>query len=231
MNESSYEEYKKNLHRDQKKRADLHDGKVQLVVGIFMLLYTLFILPFHADNIHEIRGDEMTAGKKYNPEKVYYIENLELLCAKTDADNDQIYCIAKFSDRDQNDWIISFTPGRDKKLAEQIRISASFGKELNITASGYFLLEYLEDLPFQADSFYTVFGKKYADAEGQNMLGLNAEYLCYKYDNYTLQALLRPGIPLVGFVAGIIGVTIGGYLLIKNRSRKGSLTKERRKKI
>lgn len=231
MNESSYEEYKKNLHRDQKKRADLHDGKVQLVVGIFLLLYTLFILPFHADNVHEIHGNEMTAGKKYNPEKVYYIENLELLCAKTDADNDQIYCIAKFSDRDQNDWIISFTPGRDKQLAEQIRISASFGKGLNITASGYFLLEYLEDLPFQADSFYTIFGKKYADAEGQNMLGLNAEYLCYTYDNYTLKALLRPGVPLVGFVAGTIAVTAGGYLLIKNRSRKGSYleNKERTK--
>ncbi len=85
MNESSYEEYKKNLHRDQKKRADLHDGKVQLVVGTLLLLYTLFILPFHADNVQEIRGDEMTAGKNYYPEKVYYIENLELLCAKTDA--------------------------------------------------------------------------------------------------------------------------------------------------
>lgn len=231
MNESSYEEYKKNLHRDQKKRAGLHDGKVQLAAGIFLLLYTLFILPLHADNVREIHGDEMTAGKKYNPEKVYYIENLELLCAKTDADNDQIYCIARFSDRDQNDWIISFTPGRDKQLAEQIRVSASFGKELNETASGYFLLEYLEDLPFQAGSFYTVYGKKYADAEGRNMLGLNAEYLCYKYDNYTLQALLRPGIPLGGFVAGMIGVTVGGYLLIKNRSRKGSYAenKERTK--
>ncbi len=229
MNESSYEEYKKNLHRDQKKRAGLHDGKVQLAVGIFMLLYTLIILPFHADNVQEIRGDEMTAGKKYNPERVYYIENLELLCAKTDADDGQVYCIARFLDRDQNDWIISFTPGRDKQLAEQIRVSASFGKELNVTASGYFLLEYLEELPFQADSFYTIYGQKYADAAGQNMLGLNAEYLCYKYNNYTLKALLRPGIPLVGFVAGTTGVIAGGYLLIKNRSRKesGEENKER----
>lgn len=220
MNESSYEEYKKNLFHDPKKRDGLRNGKVRLVVGTCMLLYTLFILPFHADNVCEIRGDEMTAGKNYYPEKVYYIENLQILCAKTGADDDQIYCIAKFLDRDQNDWVISFTPGRNKQLAEQIRLSGSFENELNLMTSGYFLLECPEDLPFEADSFYTVYGSKYADAEGQNMLNLNAEYLCKGYDNYTLQALLRPGIPLVSFVCGMTGVISGGISLIRNRFRK-----------
>lgn len=222
MNESSYEEYKKNLFHDQKKRDGLRSGKVQLVVGICLLLYTLFILPFHADNVCAIRGDEMTAGKNYYPEKVYYIENLQLLCAKTGADEDPIYCIAKFLDCDQNDWFISFTPGRNKQLAEQIRLSGSFENELNLTISGYFLLEYLEDLPFEADSFYTVYGSKYADVEGQNMLCLNAEYLCKRDDNYTLQALLRPGIPLISFLCGMTGVISGGILLIRNRSHKAA---------
>lgn len=219
MNESSYEEYKKNLFHDQKKRDGLRGGKVRLAVGICLLLYTLFILPFHADNVGAIPGDEMTAGKTYYPEKVYYIENLQLLYAKT-GDDDQIYCIAKFTDCNQNDWIISFTPGRNKQLAEQIRLSGSFENELNLTTGGYFLLEYPEDLPFGADSFYTVYGSKYADAEGQNMLNLNAEYLCERYGNYTLQALLRPGIPLVSFVCGMTGVISGGISLIRNRSRK-----------
>lgn len=222
MNESSYEEYKKNLFRDQKKHDGFRSGKAQLVAGICLLLYTLFILPFNADNVSEIRGDEMTAGKTYYPQKVYYIENLQLLRTKTDADDDQIYCIAKFFDRDQNDWIISFTPGRNKQLADQIRLSGSFENELNLTASGYFLLEYLEDLPFGADSFYTIYGGKYSDDEGQNMLSMNAEYLCKRDNNYTLQTLLRPGIPLVSFVSGMIGVIFGGILLIRNRSRKAA---------
>lgn len=220
MNEGSYQEYKKNLFRDQKKRDGFRSGKVQLVVGVCLLLYTLFILPFNVDNVCEIRGDAMTAGKSYYPQKVCYIENLQLLCAKTDAEDDQIYCIAKFSDCDQNDWIISFTPGRNEQLAEQIRLSASFENELHLTTSGYFQLEYLEDLPFEADSFYTIYGSKYADTENRNMLNMNAEYLCKRDDNYILQALLRPGIPLAGFVSGMLGVIFGGVLMIRNRSHK-----------
>ncbi len=220
MKESSYEAYKKNLFCDQKQRDGLRNGKVRLVVGTCLLLYTLFILPFHADNVCEIRGDELTAGKTFYPEKVYYIENLQLLRAKTDADDNRIYCIAQFIDRDQNDWIISFTPGRNKQLAEQVRLSGSFENELNLTTSGFFQLESMEDIPFEADSFYTVYGSKYADAEGQNMLSLNAEYMCQRDDNYTLQALLRPGIPFASFGAGMFGVISGGIALIRNRSHK-----------
>ncbi len=220
MNESNYEEYKKNLSRDQTKHNALRNGKVQLIVGICLLLYTLFILPLHADNVYEIKGSEMKAGKAYYPQKVYYIENLQLLRAKTDADDDQLYCIAKFSDRDQNEWIFSFSPGRNKQLAEQIRLSASSENELHLTTGGYFQLQYLEDLPFEADSFYSVYGSDYAEAEGQNMLSMNAQYLCKASGNYTLQALLRPGIPLVSLICGMIGVISGGISLIRNRSRK-----------
>ncbi len=220
MNESSYEEYKRNLFRSQKKRDSFRSGKVQLIVGACLFLYALFILPFHAYNVGEIRGNEMTAGKEFYPEKVYYIEDLQILRAKTDTDDGKVYCIARFYDREQNDWIISFTPGRNKQLAEHIRLSASFESELSLTTSGYFRIECLEDIPFEADSFYTVYGSKYADAEGHNMLSLHAEYLCNSSDNYTLQALLRPGIPLASFAAGILGVISGGVALIRNRPRK-----------
>ncbi len=220
MNESNYEEYKRNLSGSQKKRDGYRNGMVQAIVGICLLLYALFILPFHAGNVREICGDEMKAGKAFYPEKVYYIENLQLLRVKTDTDDGQIYCIAKFFDCNQNDWIISFTPGKNEQLAERIELAGSFGNELDLTISGYFLIEYLEDLPFEADSFYTVYGEKYADAEGQNMLGLNAKYLCTENDNYTLQVLLRPGIPLASFAAGLFGVISGGISLFRNRPRK-----------
>ncbi len=220
MNENNYEEYKKNLSRDRKKHKALHSGKILLLLGTAFLLYTLWILPFHADNAHEIYGNEMKAGRTYYPVKVYYIENLQLLRGKTDADDDHIYCIAKFLDRDRNDWIISFTPGKDQELAEHIRISGRFENKPVLTVSGYFRLEYLDELPFEADSFYTVYGSSYADADGRNMLPLNAEYLCEKSDNYTLQALLRPGIPLGSFAAGLLSVLFGGISVIRNRTRK-----------
>lgn len=221
MNES-YEEYKKNFSHDQKKRNDLHRGKWLLLLGSAFLVYTLFILPFHADNVRDLRGDEVKAGKPYYPEKVYYIEDLQILRAKTDADDDEIYCIAKFLDRDQSEWIISFSPGKNERLAEQIRLSSYFENELSLTTSGYFHLKYLEDLPSRADSFYSVYGSKYADAEGSNMLSVNAEYLCDRHDNYTLKLLLQPGTPLGSLVVGLTGVIFGGFLLIKNRSHKGN---------
>ncbi len=220
MNENSYEEYKRSLSRSQKKRDGFRSGRIRLVVGACFLLYTLFILPLRAGNVGEIRGDELTAGKAFYSEKVYYIENLQLLCAKTDTDDGRIYCIAQFSDCNQDDWIISFTPGRNEKLAEQIKLSGSFEGELTLTTGGYFLIESLEELPFEADSFYTVYGEKFADAEGQNMLSMNAEYLCAGDDNYTLQALLRPGIPLVSLAIGIFGVIFGGIALLRNRPRQ-----------
>lgn len=219
MNES-YEENKKNFSRDRKKHMDLHDGKILLVVGICFLLFTLFILPLNADNAEEICGDEMKAGGTYNHVQVYYIENLQLLCAKTDADDDQIYCIAKFLDRDQNEWIISFTPGENEQVIQSIRLSDRFDKELDLKVSGYFQLKPLEDFPFEADSFFTVYGRKYADAEGSNMLNMNAEYLCEKDGNYTLKVLLRPGIPLCSLAAGLLGTIAGHILLFKNQNRK-----------
>lgn len=222
MENNSYEAYKRNLHRDQRKKNNLHRGKGLLVIGACFLLYLLYILPFHAGNASEIRGDEMKAGNTYGRTQVYYIEDLQLLCAKTDTDDGKIYCIAKFTDRDQNDWIISFTPGRDEELAERIRLSASFERELDMTISGYFQLKYLEDLPFAADAFYSVYGSRYADADGSNMLSLDADYLCRRTENYMLAALSRPGIPLGSLVAGLVGVIYGGILLVRNRSRKAA---------
>ncbi|MBD5482784.1 MAG: hypothetical protein HDR15_09765 [Lachnospiraceae bacterium] len=219
MNEN-YEEYKKNFSRDQKKRDDLHSGKWQLLLGLAFLIYTLFILPFHADNVRDLRGDEVKAGKIFYPLKVYYIENLQILRAKTDADDDQLYCIAKFLDCDQNEWIISFTPGKNERLVQDIRLADRFDRELNLTVSGYFHLKPLEEFPSQADSFFTVYGASYANADGSNMLSVNAEYLCDRRDNYTLKLLLQPGIPFGSLVTGLVSVIMGGFLLIKNRSRK-----------
>lgn len=219
MNESGYEEYKRNLFHEQKKRNGLRDGKIRFAAGICLLLYTFWILPFHADNVRDIRGNEMTAGKNYYPEKVCAIEDLQLLCAK--IDDDRIYCIARFLDCDRNDWIVSFTPGRNEELASRIRsLTNTPGDELDLTVSGYFLLESLEDLPFAADSFHTVYGGKYADGEGQNMLSMNVEYLCGPNDSYTLSTLFRPGIPLLSLIVGAVGVIYGGILLIRNRPHK-----------
>lgn len=219
MNES-YEEYKKNFSHDRKRRNDLHSGKWQLLLGFAFLIYTLFILPFHADNVADLRGDEVKAGQIYHPQKVYYIEKLQLLQAKTNADNDQIYCIAKFLDVDQNEWIISFTPGKNERVIQSIQLSNQFNKALDLTVSGYFHLRPLEELPYQADSFFTIFGAGYANAEGSNMLSVNAEYLCDRRENYTLKLLLQPGIPFGSLVVGLVSVTMGGFLLIKNQSHK-----------
>ncbi|MDE6744935.1 MAG: hypothetical protein K2J95_13755 [Lachnospiraceae bacterium] len=220
MEGNSYEEYKKNLSSSRKKREKIHDGKVGIVAGIFLLLFVLFILPFHAENAHLIHGDQIEAGGFYDPQKVYYFEDLQILHAKTDTDDGSIYCIARFIDCDQKDWIISFTPGRDEHLSEQIRLFASFQKEEHdLTVSGYFLMRYLEELPFEADSYFSVYGRNYA-ADGSNMISINAEYLCDKYDNYTLQALFRPGTPLCGFVVGLVGIIVGVISLIRYRTRK-----------
>ena len=221
MEGNSYEEYKKNLSSSRKRREKLHDGKVGIVVGTCMLLYVLFILPFHADNAHTIHGDTIEAGGRYDPQKVYYFEDLQILHTKTDTDDGGIYCIARFTDCAQKDWIISFTPGRDELLAEQIRLFAFFQtEEHDLTVSGYFLMRYLEELPFEADSYFSVYGRSYADDNDSNMISVNAEYLCDKYDNYTQQALFRPGTPLCSFVAGLLSVIVGVISLIRYRSRK-----------
>ncbi len=225
MNEN-YDEYKKNLSRDQKRHSDLFDGKVLLVVGICFLLYLAYILPFDADNAEEIRGNELKAGSTYDHVQVYYFENLNLLCAKMNADDDdEIYCIAKFLDRDQNEWIISFTPGENERLIQSIRLSDQFNKDLDLTVRGYFQLKPLEDYPYAADSFFTVYGSKYADAEGSNMLSMNAEYLCEKNDNYVLKVLLRPGTPLISLVVGLFSTITGQILLFRNQKKKSSLSR------
>ena len=222
MDENSYEEYKRNFSRDQKKTQYFRQGRILLFLSVFFLIYLLWLLPFRAGNVGEIRGDEVKAGKNYYPQKVYYIEDLEILRANANTDNDELYCIAKFYDCDQNEWIILFTPGNDERLAERIELSSRFGTELNLTVSGYFQLQYFEDLSFAADSFYSVYGRKYADPEGGNMLEVNAKYLCDKSGNYTLEILFHPGVPLVSLVAGVFSLLFGLVWFFKNRPRRNA---------
>ena len=221
MSDNSYEEYKRELSRNLKSKENNHSGKILLIVGTCFLVYLLVILPFRAGNVSEIRGDEVKAGREYYPIHVYYIENLQILRTKTDTDG-SLYCIAKFSDRDGKEWILCFTPGNDKKLTEHIQLTSSFGKEADLTIKGYFQFRYLEDLPYGADSFYSVYADQYADAEASNLLNLNADYLCERNENYTLAVLCRPGIPLASLVVGLFGVLYGGFLLIRNQKRKMS---------
>ena len=221
MSDNGYEEYKKDLSRSLKGKENNHRGKVLLIVGTCFLVYLLVILPFHAGNVSEIRGDEVKAGREYSPIQVYYFENLKILHAKTDTDG-SLYCIAKFLDRDGKEWLLCFTPGDDKKLAEHIQLANSFEKELDQTVKGYFQLRYMEDLSFGADSYYSVYARKYADSELSNMLNMNADYLCERYENYTLAVLCRRGIPLLSGIVGLVGVLYGGFLLIRNPKHKTS---------
>ncbi len=220
MSDNSYEEYKKNLSRSNKRSRDLHRGKGLLIIGICFLLYLLFILPFNAGNVNRIRGDEIKAGSIYDRVRVYYIDQLHVLCAKTDTDNDRIYCIARFADRDQNEWVLLFTPGTNERLADLIRLSDSIESEFDLTVNGYFRLEPLDDLPFAADSFFSIYADKYGNADGSNLLSLNADYLCERGENYTQAALLRRGVPLLSLVVGLIGVLGGVFLLIRNQKHK-----------
>lgn len=220
MNDNSYEAYKKSLSRSRKQSKALHDGKIQLVLGICFFLYLLWILPFRTGDVSRIRGDEVKAGNPYGHIQVYYIDRLHILRARTDTNSGQIYCIAKFADCDQNEWVLSFSPGRNEQLAERIRLSSSLESELDLTVYGYFQLEALEDLPFEADSFFSVYADKYANAEGSNLLSLNADYLCERSDNPVSKLLSRPGIPLVSLVVGLIGILWGGFLLIKYQKRE-----------
>lgn len=219
MSDNGYEEYKRERSRNLKIKEDRHRGKVLVIVGALLLVYLLIILPFNAGNVSEIRGAEVKAGKEYYRIHVYYIENLQILRAKTDTDG-SLYCIAKFLDCDGKEWILCFTPGNDEKIAEPIQLMSSIDKEIDLTINGYFQLGYLEDLPSGADSFYSVYAGNYADAEASNILSMNADYLCGRFENYTLALLSRPGIPLGSLVAGLIGVLFGGFLLIRNQKSK-----------
>lgn len=86
MSDNSYEEYKKDLTSSEKSKENNRSGKILLIVGTCFLVYILVILPFHAGNVSEIRGDEVKAAREYYPIQVYYIEDLHILRAKTDTD-------------------------------------------------------------------------------------------------------------------------------------------------
>lgn len=219
MNDNSYEEYKRDLSRSNARKENSQRGKKQLILGAGFLVYLLIILPFHAGNVSEIRGDEVEAGRQYHRIHVYYIDNLQILHIKTNTDG-SLYCIAKFLDCDGKEWVLCFTPGKDEELTDHIQLASSFETELNLTIKGYFQLRHLDELSSRMDSFYRMYAGKYADAEGSNLLSLNADYLCKGYENYTLAVLFRPGVTLVSLVAGLLSVIMGGFSVIRNRERK-----------
>ncbi len=220
MGDNGYEEYKKELSRSCRKEKNRQRGKGMLIGGTILLIYFLGIFPYKAGNVGEIRGDEVKGGDAYSRVHVYYIDKLQILYVRMDTDNNRIYCIAKFSDRDQKEWITCFSPGKDKKLAESIRLARSFDRESDLTISGYFRMQSLEGLPDGADSFYSIFADDYADAKASNLLNLNAEYLCDKTENYILAVVCRPGIPLGSLVIGLLSVLWGGILLSSNQKSK-----------
>ncbi len=217
MKDNSYEEYKKEFSRTQRKRDKFFEGKVCLAVGVFLLLLSLYFLPFRAYNAGELRGDELKTGK------VYYIENLQILHAKIEEDS--ICCMAKFQDKDQKEWLISFTPDGDEQLVNRIQTVKKVEQlfkpgdyhELDMETSGYF---YVEDVPSEASSYYAVYSGNYTETGDVTKLKLNADYLCRWDGNYTLEVLSRPGYILCGFVFGIIGIIWGGFLILKNRTGK-----------
>lgn len=211
MKETDYQKYKIEQAREQKRKKYLFRGKGSLLAGAFLLLLTLYTIPFHAVNVSEICGEEL------RERKAYYIEDLQILQAKVDDTEDQVYCVAKFFDRDQKAWILSFDPGTNEHLAEQIRLAQVLGKELDATTSGYV---YVENIPDEARVFYSSHSEEYAEADGGNVLKLNAYYLCGASGNYTLQTLMRPGEIKAGFVVGVVGIIFGGVLVITNRPRK-----------
>lgn len=232
--ESSYEAYKNELHRKNKKRSNLRNGKVQLILGIAFLLYTLFILPFHADNAGDLRADELKIGDSYGRVRVYYFDRLEILEAKIDEDGSQIYCIAGFFDRDRNECFTMLAFDKDEPSAESIRLWDSLNRpDPNPTVSGYFQLKTLDMKKQEKDgsgagSFLSVYSRKYADADASNILDMCADYVCGRTGNYTLIVLCHPGIPLISFVAGLTATVWGICLLLG--SRKGRRAAEETKR-
>lgn len=206
--ESSYREYRKNLIESEKRKDYFNEGKWAMAAGIVLLLCGLYLLPLRAEQAGELCGNEL------KNRSVCYIDKLEILHTKTDEKSDGIYGVAKFYDKEQNGWIVSFTPGKGEVLKKRIQ------PELEI--SGYF---YMEKISGKEVSFYSVFGKKYADAEGLNMLELNAEYLCGEHENYMPRLFMRPGYLLSGFLFGIIGLTKGAILMIRNKEKRNKSEK------
>lgn len=219
---SSYDEYKKERSQYEKKKVGLHSGKICVAAGLFLFLFTLWMLPYRVRNIHQLRGDEIEAADDYSPRKAYQIDKLEVLEAKTETDG-KIYAIARFWDSNQKDWIVLLTPGNDKQMEDKLKSferSQKDGDEL--TVSGCFLMRKVEVLSVAADAFYSVYGLEYANEDKSNMPAWNTEYLCTVNDNYTMRTLFQRGIPLYGFVTSLCSMLYGVVSLIRYRQRKGA---------
>lgn len=211
MGDWFYEGYKRRMAAAEKRKEELRKGKVALVIGGVLLAVSLFMIPYHADNVGELSGAQLQEGD------AYYIENLQILDVKVDDDDGDIYCVAGFRDKDEKEWIISFHPGSDENLVRRMELAASLGVDPNIITSGYV---YLYELSGNPKIYYSSHSKNYAEPDEGNIIRLDADYLCDINGNYTLAVLFRPGQIRAAFVVGVIGIIYGIVLLLRNRVRR-----------
>ena len=211
MGDWFYEGYKRRLVAEEKRKDELLKGKIALLIGSVLLVLALILVPYHAHISSDISGDELQAGD------ACYIENLQILDARIDDDGEDIYCVACFLDKNQKEWIISFHPKSDEHLVKRITLAKSLGAELDIVTSGYV---YLYELSGTAEIYYSSHSKNYGTPNGENIIKLDADYLCDINENYTLAVLFRPGLIRASFVGGIFGIIYGIVLLLRNRARR-----------
>lgn len=211
MGDMFYNSYKRRFIAADKKRTRLFAGKLYVVIGILLLVWALISIPYHAEFVSEVSGDAMQDGK------VYYMESLQILDAKVDDDDQAIYCVGKFQDKNEKEWIISFNPGNDELVEKQILLATSLGTKIDVKTSGYV---YVDDNLGDAGTFYSIYSKNYADADEGNILKLQADYLCDISGNFTVATILYPGYIRGAFFIGIAGLLYGGFLLLKYRTPK-----------
>ncbi len=209
MGDWFYEGYKRRLVSAENQRSALGKGKISIIVGGLLVIVALFLLPYHAENVSEISGAELQKGN------VYYIHDLQILDVKVEEDD--IYCVAGFRDKDDKEWIISFHPRSDEHLVKRMELAASLGADSDITTGGYV---YLYELAGNPKIFYSSHSKNYGAPDGENIIKLDGDYLCDINGNYTMEVLFHPGMIRASFVVGVVGVIYGMFLLLKNRQRR-----------
>lgn len=207
MENQFYNRYKATSAATQKRKS----GKICLIVGILMVIGALLLLPYHAKNVNAICGDELKVRD------AYYIEDLQILDAQIKEDGKTVYCLARFTDKNQNDWFISFQPRNNEHLVNQINLAKRLGTKPDLTTSGYV---YVDDIPSAASAFYAVRCKSLSDQGEENILELHADYLCSASGNFILEALLRPSLIKQAFVWGVIGILFSILILFKYRKSK-----------
>lgn len=207
MNGSNYERYKVELARDEEKKL----GEKYFILGLYLIALVLLFLPDTAKIVSEISGDSL------KERHVYYIEELQILDAKVAEEEDAVYCIARFYDKDKKPWIICCNPKKDVSLVERIKSAERSGKESDIALKmeGYF---YVEETEGKSGINYDVRKGNFKDYG--NILDLNATYLCTSSGNYIWETFLLPGTHREAMVWGVIGLIHSLYIKRKYHNRK-----------